>query len=192
MTRRILTTIALLGVTVTLAVGCGSSDEGDPIPASIRDQLDVRLDEAERRLDEGSPGACQDITRDTQPAVEQTLDQVPDGVDPDVRNALNEGFARLWELVDERCGELEGQQTETEPTTTEETTPPETTETETTPTETTDTETTPTEPTPTEPTTPDTGGDGNGDNGSGVGNGDGGQPVPGDGDGGSTPPGDEG
>ena len=189
MRRRTTSMLALLGVAGALAGGCGS-DEGRPIPASLKQQLDVQLEEAEARLGNGSPGACQDITNDTEPETLRLLDRVPDDVDADVRNALNEGFARLFELVSERCDQLEGERTETTPET--ETTPPETettppteTETETTPTETTPPET---ETTPEEPTVPDPGnGNGNGNGGGG------GLPVPGgDENGAATPPGDEG
>jgi hypothetical protein len=185
MTKRTFSTIALVGAMAALAAtGCGSSDKGKPIPATVRQQLEVQLEEADRRLDNGSPGACADITNETEPDIDRILDQVPDNVDPDVRDALNEGFAHLFELVSNRCDDLQGQQTDTETVTTEETQPPE--ETETTPTE---TETTPTqtETTPEQPTTPDNG-NGNG-NGNGGGNG-GGVPVPGDDGGGSTPPGE--
>jgi hypothetical protein len=194
MTRRALKTIVLLAVTGTLAAGCGSEEEGDPIPAELRAQLDQRLQQAQDRLGNGSAGACRDIQSDTEPAVNDLLETVPGGVDQDVRNALNEGFARLFEQVSERCDELEAEQTDTETQTTEEPPPVDTTETqtetepETTPTE----ETTPPEQTtPEQPTTPDTGnGDDGAGNGGGGGNG-GGEQVPGgDEDGAATPPAD--
>jgi hypothetical protein len=194
MRRRALKTIALLAATAALASGCGSEEEGDPIPADLRAQLEEQLAEAQRRLDNGTPGACRDIQTDTEQETNALLETVPDGVAQDVRNALNEGFARLFEQVSQRCDELEAEQPETDTQTTEEPPPPDTTETETTPT---DTETTPTETTPPEettpeqPTVPDTG---NGDDGTGGGGGganDGGVQVPGgDEDGGATPPGE--
>jgi hypothetical protein len=192
MNVRRLIAITLLGaLTALAAAGCGSRDEGDPIPASIRRQLDVQLEEAQARLANGSPGACDDITNETGPDVDRILDRVPDSVDADVRDALNEGFGRLFELVSQRCNDLRDKQTETEPDTTEETTPPETTTEEAPPT---DTETTPPETTPTEPEPPTTtpgndNGNGNGDgggNGNGDGLGNGGVQLPGGG--GSTPP----
>jgi hypothetical protein len=196
MTRRHTSKLALAGAIAVLAVGCGSDDEGRPIPADIRQQLENRLDEAERRLEEGSPGACNDITNDTEAAVNETLDQVPQDVDPDVRDALSAGFARLFELVSERCQELESEQPDTDTQTTEE--PPQTdtdttpTDTDTTPTDTTPTDTdTGTDTTPEQPTEPGNG-NGNGQgggNGQGNGNGVGGIQVPG-GTGGGAAPGD--
>ena len=196
MRRRALKTIALLAMTSTLAAGCGSEEEGDPIPADLRADLDVQLQEARDRLGNGTLGACQDIQSDTEPTVSDLLETVPDGVDQDVRNALNEGFARLFEQVSERCDELEAEQTDTETQTTEEPPPPDTTETQTdTEPETTPTEETtpPEETTPEQPTTPDNGnGNGNGnDNGGGGGGGGGGgalQVPGGDDDGAATPP----
>jgi hypothetical protein len=186
MSKRTFSTIALIGALATLpATGCGSSDDGKPIPSRIRRQLQVQLEEARARLDNGSAGACADITNETEPDVDRILDKVPHDVDADVRNALNEGFARLFELVSNRCDELEGQQTETTPPdTTKETQPPTT---DTTPPETDTTPTTPseTETTPQQPTTPDTGNSNGGDNGGGNG---GGAGVP-DVGGGSTTPG---
>jgi hypothetical protein len=121
----------------TLAAGCGSDDEGAPIPANIANQLETRLDEIERRF-EFAGGACADIENDSQPAVDQLVASVPDDVDADVRRALQESFDRLFALTTEQC---EQQQTETEsepepapapepePVPTD-TAPPETTETE--------------------------------------------------------------
>jgi hypothetical protein len=120
-----------------LAAGCGSDDEGAPIPANIANQLETRLDEIERRF-EFAGGACADIENDSQPAVDQLVASVPDDVDADVRRALQESFDRLFALTAEQC---EQQQTETEtepepapapepePVPTD-TAPPETTETE--------------------------------------------------------------
>jgi hypothetical protein len=119
------------------AAGCGSAEEGAPIPANIANQLQTRLDEIERRF-EFAGGACADIENDSQPAVDQLVASVPDDVDADVRRALQESFDRLFELTAEQC---EQQQTETEsepepapapepePVPTD-TAPPETTETE--------------------------------------------------------------
>ena len=98
---------------------------------------------------EAGGGACADIISDTLPAVNTTIQSLPEDVDPDVRQALLDGFNRLFELTSEQCDVEKGQETEPEPLlepepeTETETTP---TETETTPTETTPTETTPTVP----------------------------------------------
>ena len=100
--------------------------------------------------------------------------------DPDLRDALNDGFARLFELTSEQCDEQKGQETDTE--TTEE--PPPVTTTEEPPPQT-ETEA------PEEQPKDDGGGQGK-DKGNGKGNGGadngGGLQVPGgDGSGGATP-----
>ncbi len=154
--------LALLVLGVVLA-GCGGDKEGKPLPAAQVQLLNGRLDEAERRLADGSEGACKDILDDTQPEVGRIIDSLPDDVDADVRDALTESFDNLWNVVDDRCQEI-ADQSQPEPTKTEPT------QTETTQTETTQTETTQTETTQTEPDTAPLPNDGNG-NGNGTGNG---------------------
>jgi hypothetical protein len=179
------------------AVGCGSDGEGEPIPANIADQLETRLAEVERRFDVGG-GACTDIEDDSRPAIEQLVGSVPQNVDADVRQALREGFDRLFALTAEQCEEEQTQtqtETETDPAPAPEpaplepeTTPPETTETEPPP-ETTETQpppeqTQPEQPQPEQPPDQGQGGDapGGGQGGSGVG-GQGGEGNPGQGGG---------
>jgi hypothetical protein len=131
---------ALLAL-VLLAAGCGGDEEGEQLPSAQVQLLNGRLDETQRRLDDGSAGACRDILNDTKPEVGKIIDSLPSDVDGDVRDALVESFDNLWSLVDDRCQEAqqdeESQQPEPEPTQTEETdtetTPPETETTETTP-----------------------------------------------------------
>jgi hypothetical protein len=127
------------------AAGCGSDDEtkGDPIPAQQAAELQNRLDETEARLANGSVGACKDILDDTMPEVTRILSGLPRSVDVDVRNALEESFDNLWNLVDSECQDLKPD----EPVQTETDTEPETTPTETQP------ETTETIPPPTDTTT---------------------------------------
>ena len=171
-----------------LAVGCGSDDEGAPIPANIADQLQTRLDEIERRFEFGN-GACADIESDSKPAVEQLVASVPNDVDADVRQALSESFDRLFELTAEQC---EQQQTETQPAPAPvpepepvptEPAPPETTETEAPP----QTETTPppeqteTSPPPTQGQEGEGGEGGDGGEGGGSGAGQGGSGATGEG-----------
>jgi hypothetical protein len=97
------------------AAGCGGEeDEGEPIPSEQADALLQQLDVVQNRLDNGSVGACQDIfthaESPNQPAVEQILAQVPRSVDPEVRSALQDSFARLWDLVGQECDQLEADQ----------------------------------------------------------------------------------
>jgi hypothetical protein len=147
-------TIPLLLIAAALGAGCGADEETEPsIPAAQASELLNRLSEVERRFDVGG-GACEDITNDSQPAVDSILASLPSSVDSDVRSAVAESFDRLFELTAEQCTD---EQETTTPTETETvTTETETSTTETTPTETTPTETVPTETTPTEttPTTP--------------------------------------
>jgi hypothetical protein len=140
------TSILLALCACLAAAGCGSDDEtkGDPIPAQQAADLQNRLDETESRLANGSVGACQDILDDTMPEVTRILSGLPRSVDVDVRNALEDSFDNLWNLVDSECQDLKPD----EPVRTETDTEPETTPTETQP------ETTDTAPPPTDTTTP--------------------------------------
>ena len=160
-------TILLLVLAAALAAGCGADEETKPsIPPASAQSLNARLAEVQRRFEVGG-GACDDITNDSQPAVESILTSLPSSVDSEVRSALTDSFDRLFELTAEQCDNEQDQtsttdtQTETQPETTDTT---ETQTTDTTPTETTTTETTPT--TETNPPPPD---DGNGGTGGGAG-----------------------
>jgi hypothetical protein len=176
------TTTLLVLAACLVAAGCGSDDEGKPIPATIADQLQTRLNEIERRFDFGN-GACGDIENDSRPAVNQLIASIPDNVDADVRRGLQDGFDRLFALSEEQCdqGEQTDTETDTEPAPTPEPEPEPTTtvtappETETVPPPETQPETTP--PETEEQVPPDQGGDesgggqggsgGNGESGSG-------------------------
>ena len=155
-------TIPLLLIAAALGAGCGADEETKPsIPADKASELLARLSEVDRRFDVGG-GACEDITNDSQPAVDSILASLPSSVDSDVRSAVTESFDRLFELTAEDCKD---EQETTTPTETETvTTETETTTSETTQTETTQTETVPTDTTPTDtvPTTPEDGGGGGG------------------------------
>ena len=158
--------LLLLGACLA-AVGCGSDEEGDPIPPDSAGTLQNQLDNIQARLGNGSVGACDDILSGPRgpnvDAVNQAISSLPDGVDQDVRSALQDGFDKLFSLVDDRCNELrEEADSQQETDTTEE--PPVVTETETVPPPETETETetapppeTETVPPPdTETTPPDT------------------------------------
>jgi len=148
--------LAAAAACVLAVAGCGSSDEpeGEKLPQSTVSQLNVRLDEIQRRFDaaqqDNLPGACDDIQNDSFPAVKRLIDGLPEDVDGQLRDATEESFARLQQLVDDGCQDITPAETETTPTETvePETVPPETTPPETTPTETTPPETTPPETTP--------------------------------------------
>jgi hypothetical protein len=136
------TTALLIALVAATAAGCGSEDEkGSPLPEQAVVDLESRLDEVERRMTAGG-GACADITNDSAPAVDGIIQSLPSDVDADVRQALEDGFTRLFTLTAEQCDETKGQQTEPEPAPEPETD----TQTETIPSETIPTETTPTIP----------------------------------------------
>ncbi len=162
---------ALVCGAALLASGCGSDNEGKDLPKSSVSSLQASLDSIQRRFEQGD-GACRDVTEGSDTdvkAVQSKIDALPADVDKDVKDALQESFDNLFDLVKQECSQTDTTPTETTPT---ETTPPETTPTETTPTETTPTETTPTQttttpaPKPKKPKKPkDNAGNGNGGGG---------------------------
>ena len=136
-TRRTSISICALALAAAAIGGCGSDDEekkGQPIPESQVTALDRELDAVQRRLRVGG-GACADIESRSRSDVDAILAQVPQDVDPEVRDALQRSFERLFELSASQCDEEKGQDT----------TPTETEETPTIPTVPTEPETTPTE-----------------------------------------------
>jgi hypothetical protein len=173
---RTITTVAV-AIAAGLA-GCGSDKEGKQLPPQSASQLEAQLNSIQSRFDVPNGAACSDIADGSDPnttVVQRVIDSLPSDVDSDLRNAVQQSFDHLFDLVEQECGKKRDQtntETNTTPTetTTTETTPTETTTTETTPTETTTTGTTPTNTTPTPPS--DNGnGNGNGNNGNGNGNG---------------------
>lgn len=168
-----------------LAAGCGSSDdkpEGEPIPADIAAVIQKRLDEVQRRYDDGvdndNAGACKDIENDSYRAIDAAVDGLPKDVDPDVREALEVSLARLKELTGGGCADVKEEPVETQTQPPEPVTPPPVPEEP------------PPEQTETQPTTPEEkpkdekNGNGNGNGGTqpgGTGDpgvGGGGQPAP--------------
>lgn len=129
-----------------LVAGCGGDDDpkGQGIPPESVTALQDRLDEIQRRFDDATDdtpnvGACNDIQSDSFKAVATTVSQLPDDVDPEIRDTLESGLQRLQELTEEGCADVEPAKTDTTPA---ETVPPETTPEET------ETEQTPTKTTP--------------------------------------------
>lgn len=178
---------ALLVIAACIAfAGCGGDEEeGAPIPSATATALNAELDGVQRRLDEGSAGACTDILEGprgpNKDKVQSLIDSMPDDVDSDVRSALQDSFDRLWDLVGQDCddkAQKEKSQKEQEPE------PEQPTETQTETQTETETETTPTDTetdiTPTSPDEAPLPNDGDGDSGGGVpgtGNGNGGGGV---------------
>jgi hypothetical protein len=142
----------VLAVAALAAAGCGSDEEGKGIPRTTATGLLAQLDGVQRRIDQGSAGACKDILEGSngpnKQQVQDLIDAMPDDVDADVKSALQDSFDHLWDLVEQDCEDkADKQETNTTPTQTATETTPTETQTETTPPET-ETETTPTETTP--------------------------------------------
>ena len=116
---------AALAVGLT-AAGCGSADEGDPIPGSKAAALEQQLDAVQAAVDEERcddvPGAVSDLQ-----ATIGTLDD--DGVGDDVRDALSDGADNLRSVARTDCEPEEDDPVETTPETVP-TTPPTTPEVE--------------------------------------------------------------
>jgi hypothetical protein len=170
---RTLTTL-LLALGAGLVAGCGADEEGAQLPRQSASALLGQLQSIDDRFNFPDGQACGDITGGDDPnttQVQNLIDSLPNDVDADLRAAVEQSFDRLFELVEQECGD-EPTQTDTEPDTTETEPPPETetTPTETEPTDTIPTETLPTETVPppeTEPTVPEDGDGGDGDGGTG-------------------------
>jgi hypothetical protein len=128
------------------AAGCGD-DEGPQIPAQQSTALRDSLQQIKREV---ARDPC--VSEASLTGLKGQIEALPDDLDEDVRQTLEDGVARLDELVTEECldrPEPEEEQTDTE----QETTPVVPTEPE--------TDTTETEPIPTEPDEePDPDGDG--------------------------------
>ena len=178
---------ALAATAALAALGCGGSDEpeGEDLPRATVAQLETRLDEIDRRYndarDNDNPGACADIERDSFRAIERILGEIPDDVDPDLREAVDDSFSRLRELTADGCAGVEPPQTETTPpeTETQEIPPPAPPP---------QTEVPPeTDPAPKDEEKPDKD-DGNGNGNGNNGNGGGGGTPPGQGGGAPAPP----
>jgi hypothetical protein len=184
---RVRTHLAVVLVTCVGVAGCGSSEEqqGEKLPAASVSELSKRLEEVERRyrvgVEDGKQGACDDIENDSFPAIERLLADLPQDVDPDLRDAVERSFTRLRELIRGECADVKPPETETETTPEPEPVPI--------PQETAPPEPPPEEQVPTVEEKPkkDKGGGQGNDNGSGQGNGQGNDQAPSE-EGGSVAP----
>jgi hypothetical protein len=108
------TTSLILALAAGLAAGCGSDDDqsGEPIPPDQAAALQRQLESIENRFQFGGD-ACADITGNADPnttAVRSVLDSLPQEVDSDLRDSLEQSFDRLFELVQEQCDTEKGQE----------------------------------------------------------------------------------
>jgi hypothetical protein len=149
--------LALILAAVVLALaGCGGGDDG-PDPSISREDAQTLLAEIQEIEDNVEVGSCI-VASDRTDQLISEIGELPDSVDEDVRQALDNGANNLRLLLadPDQCEREETTvetTTEEEPTTTEEeetttretTTRPDQTQTQTTPTQT-QTQTTPTNP----------------------------------------------
>lgn len=122
MSHRLRHLLALAGACSALVLGaCGSSEEpeGDPLPAASVSDIENRLDEIQRRYDDavedGNLGACNQINSNSLKAIREIIAGLPEGVDADLRDALEKSFARLGNLADEECADIEPPEAEPAP-----------------------------------------------------------------------------
>ena len=170
MTVRLLA-LSLLLATLVLAA-CGGEDKGQGIPQGTASELLSELSAVEKRLDQGSVGACEDVIDESAPAIQKKLDSLPENTDAELRTALEESFTNLRTLTEQTCDERRQEAEDKKKTTETETTPPPTTPTETAPPPPTPTETTPPTTTETKPKPePKPKNNGNGNKGDGDGKG---------------------
>ena len=105
---------------------CGGDDPGKGLPSSTARGLTQELAAVQRRLDQGSVGACEDVLNDSVPTFQRRLDSLPEATDPQLRSALDDSFAKLRTLSEQECDErrkkAEDKQ-QTEPDTTPEPVP---------------------------------------------------------------------
>jgi hypothetical protein len=170
--------VSLGAVCAIVLAACGSDDEDGTIPPASAQALIQSLQDAQG---EQSQGDCQGVA-DAAGNLLTQIDELPDSVDPEVRQALAEGSNNLRALGEDEtnCGGTgptgeEGP--ETTDTTTSTSTPPPTT-TETTTDTTTEEETKPPKPKPPKPK-PEPQPEQPGNEGGGLGQGDSGGTPPG-------------
>jgi hypothetical protein len=156
--RRGHSTLALAGIAVVLAgSGCGGDAEPRGIPQRDAQFLLSELEETQRRVD---ARACNDVEQGNLIRMQRNVDNMPDDVAENVRDALSESIDNLSQLVEDQCKPKPKPKPVPEPTPTE--TTPDTTTTEEQPTT--------TEEQPTEkkaPTEPDQGDEDKGSSGGG-------------------------
>ena len=151
---------ALLCGALLLLAGCGSDNKGKPIPSDQADKMIRAIQAADQYNADGKCARAKKKVVDAR----FLLTKVPDSVDPDVRQGIDDGLAHMNSLIASECQKPETN-TDTTPTTTTVTQTQTTqtqTQTQTTPTATdttpTATQPTTTTPTSTAPTTTGTGG----------------------------------
>jgi lactocepin len=124
-----------------LLPGCGSSNNGKPIPASQSARLIQNIQRADQYSQSGFCTRAHTKVKDAR----FVLGQVPTSVSSSVRQGISDGLARLDSLISSQCNPPQKTQTDTTPTDTTPTTQSQTTPTTTSQTQTTQTQTTQTQ-----------------------------------------------
>jgi hypothetical protein len=102
--------VFLLGAASAVALAsCGGGEDADLLPGTTADQIESNLEEVERLADEDDCVGAENAVAEVTASVEELQ-----GVDQKLKAALQEGTARLSEVVG-RCEE-ETVEEETEPT----------------------------------------------------------------------------
>ncbi len=119
--------LALAAAAALGAGGCGSSGEEEPppgrgLPQSFVDQLEPRLEEVQRRYDDGvetpNPGSCEDIASDSfagPGGIDEIVAGLPQDVDPELRRAVERSIERLRELTEDCVEKAEANEPEPAP-----------------------------------------------------------------------------
>jgi hypothetical protein len=89
----------LLALMALLPVACGDDSGGRPLSRTAASELRAGLDSVKQNIDAGDCQAAADSALE----LEQRAMDLPRRVDPDLRDALQDGVARLGELVREQC-----------------------------------------------------------------------------------------
>lgn len=120
-----LLTLSLCLLALALAA-CGGDEPGKGLPSSTARGLTQELAAVQRRLDQGSVGACEDVLNDSVPTIQRGLGSLPEATDPQLRSALDNSFAKLRTLAEQECDERRQKaedKKQTEPDTTPEPVP---------------------------------------------------------------------
>jgi len=119
--------VPILCVAAMVLGACGGDDKGKGVPSTTASGLLAELGAVQRRLDQGSVGACEDVLDESVPAIQKQIDSLPDDTDADLRTALEESFTKLRTLSEQECDKRRQEAEDKKKDTTAETTPPPTT-----------------------------------------------------------------
>jgi outer membrane biosynthesis protein TonB len=110
--------LGIAALTALAVTGCGGDENG--VPRGESDALRNALRQVKRDLE---PLDCDQLSDVSVPAVEAQVQNLPDDVDADVRETIEDGVAELRNLVAQECAEANEPETDTQPETTPAPTP---------------------------------------------------------------------